>query len=371
MVVPANFLDSPNVNYLDRASSAISWVGRGNLAEGRWAIANRKFNVSASINRVHFLIPAEFNLEAFESVFKHNLPEYLGGEQPITTHTRLPAEVIEDSDRDKFMADVRFSARVVPLPDLVVFINPYAEKGSYDTFRFIMDRELGMPSICIKSSKLKNGRMSAPFFANNAMKMNIRAGTNGVNQKVNVGDFLPDRTRLADTIIIGADVTHPGSGSSLGTGSMAALVGTVDEHCAIYRGFARPNEPRTEVSILSSFLQPRLVANVEIQMIQQFSAMLKQLLTAWSAANGGRLPKYVLYFRDGVSDSQYIQVRREEVDKIKEVFKDFRLGAQIPKVTAIVVTKRHHTRFYKNPPVEKRDAKNRVVDDGSTNTIVG
>jgi Piwi domain len=79
---------------------------------------------------------------------------------------------------------------------------------------------------------------------------------------------------------------------------------------------------------LSSLLESRLVANVEIQLIEKFSATLKQLLTAWSAANGSRLPNYVLLFRSGVSDSQYIQAQGEEVNKIKEAFEEFRLGAQ-------------------------------------------
>jgi eukaryotic translation initiation factor 2C len=57
-----------------------------------------------------------------------------------------------------------------------------------------------------------------------------------------------------------------------------------------------------------------------------------------------RTPKHIIYFRDGVSDSQYKSIRDLEVNKIKRVLQD-QFKATV-NVTAVVVTKRHHTRFY-------------------------
>lgn len=74
--------------------------------------------------------------------------------------------------------------------------------------------------------------------------------------------------------------------------------------------------------------------------------MLQERLNAWQAA--GRHPAWpqnVLYFRDGVSESQYSEIRRREVSQIRAVYT---ANGQtiVPNVMAVVVTKRHNTRFY-------------------------
>ena len=95
--------------------------------------------------------------------------------------------------------------------------------------------------------------------------------------------------------------------------------------------------------------------------------MPEELVRACSNKHGRQFPKFVLFFRDGVSEPQYNSVRREEVDTIRRVFKD--LHADPPQITAIVVAKRHHTRFYENPPQAARTKRNGdLIDDGSTNT---
>lgn len=106
-------------------------------------------------------------------------------------------------------------------------------------------------------------------------------------------------------------------------------------------------------------------------MIEHFEVMLKDLLKLWQNKHSGSLPKYIIYFRDGVSESQYLAVRRAEVDKINKVVADVRGSVKDPpQVTAIVVTKRHHTRFYKNPPKEPKQRPSGAVE-GDTNTPVG
>lgn len=75
------------------------------------------------------------------------------------------------------------------------------------------------------------------------------------------------------------------------------------------------------------------------------------------------LPSHILFYRDGVSESQYGMVLHEEkpqiVDACKEYFEEVRKTSMAknrgglnlrstwtPKITLIVVTKRHHARFY-------------------------
>jgi eukaryotic translation initiation factor 2C len=83
-----------------------------------------------------------------------------------------------------------------------------------------------------------------------------------------------------------------------------------------------------------------------------------------------RLPEHVLFYRDGVSESQYGMVLFEEKDQIldgcQEAFKELRRDKNnriktsdkwAPKLTLLVVTKRHHARFFPSKEVTAGDKK--------------
>lgn len=74
--------------------------------------------------------------------------------------------------------------------------------------------------------------------------------------------------------------------------------------------------------------------------------MLQERMNAWqTVGKHNAWPQNVLYFRDGVSESQYSEIRRREVDRIRIVYAA-NGQAVVPKIMAVVVTKRHNTRFY-------------------------
>lgn len=87
--------------------------------------------------------------------------------------------------------------------------------------------------------------------------------------------------------------------------------------------------------------------------------MVKDRLRAFLRANKF-LPSKILFYRDGVSDSMYEAVLQKEVRKVESAYAAIRTefersgkggvkpGNQSgnPKITALIVTKRHHTRFY-------------------------
>jgi eukaryotic translation initiation factor 2C len=68
--------------------------------------------------------------------------------------------------------------------------------------------------------------------------------------------------------------------------------------------------------------------------------------------NWNKLPSHILFYRDGVSESQYGMVHLEELPQIKEgcrrVIASEKLPptTSLPKITLLVVGKRHHTRFF-------------------------
>lgn len=102
-------------------------------------------------------------------------------------------------------------------------------------------------------------------------------------------------------------------------------------------------------------------------MIDHVKAMVVERIIDWirqSSKRAGRLrlPKNIIYYRDGVSEPQYLSVRDEELPLIKSAWpialqelKDRHGDSyaslndyknEVPKLTAIVCAKRHHVRFY-------------------------
>jgi eukaryotic translation initiation factor 2C len=92
--------------------------------------------------------------------------------------------------------------------------------------------------------------------------------------------------------------------------------------------------------------------------------MVKERIIDWVLEQNGdnkRLPINIIYYRDGMSDAQYLEVRDTELpaienafaDAVNELRKSERIadGSTIPKIniTAIVCVKRHSVRFYPLP----------------------
>ena len=78
------------------------------------------------------------------------------------------------------------------------------------------------------------------------------------------------------------------------------------------------------------------------------------------------MPKHILFYRDGVSESQYGMVYLEELPLIRDGCRAalthpkvrLPLNTPLPKITLLVVGKRHHTRF----PLSKNLPNNAIGD---------
>lgn len=88
---------------------------------------------------------------------------------------------------------------------------------------------------------------------------------------------------------------------------------------------------------------------------EQLHGMVVERIRDWVAVNRNQLPKKILYYRDGVSEGQYVQVKKYELPSITTAFEEVAKGMRLttaPKfqLTAVVVAKRHHVRFF---PLDK------------------
>ena len=172
------------------------------------------------------------------------------------------------------------------------------EDFSYDLYASIKrvgDIVVGVPTICVRRETIDNAaRGDLQRLSNIALKFNMKTG--GTNHYLAGPSLQP--LRSGQTIVIGADVTHPNNTSRSGTPSIAAVVGSADDNFMKFPGSMRLQQSKKED-------------------IVDLAQMVKERLLAWARCHNNQLPANVLFYRDGVSESQYDIVRRRELPQIQ------------------------------------------------------
>lgn len=81
--------------------------------------------------------------------------------------------------------------------------------------------------------------------------------------------------------------------------------------------------------------------------------MMVERLQAYRLKNN-KFPSNVLFFRDGVSEGQFAQVKAKEVPQIVEACEEV-AGKDVKiNITFIIVSKRHNTRLFKKAQTDKQ-----------------
>ncbi|KAF8848371.1 Piwi-domain-containing protein [Acephala macrosclerotiorum] len=278
----------------------------------------------------------------------------LYGVSPVAKNVKLPgwSENISDPgkgiDREAFQkvmtaapGKLNQNLEAKPLVVLVVLLKKSIEL--YSELKRWSDCVAGIPTVCITEQKLDTANHN--LWGNICLKFNIKL--RGVNHQLHPpSSSVGPSGAPKETMIVGADVTHPGQFAE-GCPSMAAVVATIDDTSGHYLGSARQQDSRQEyISDLAGMMSERTRAWV---------------LKARTRNLSGKdiFPTHILFYRDGVSESQYGMVRHEELKQIKDgclsYFESARktVGLSIPstfkwnpKITLLVVTKRHHARFF-------------------------
>lgn len=222
-------------------------------------------------------------------------------------------------------------------PDLIVVILPEGGNHIYTAVKHFGDILMGVATQCLKFSKCGNANMQ--YWANVMLKVNVKLG--GIN---NILENSSLNDPVKPTIVMGADVMHPAPGA-VGRPSFASLVSSVDLTTAKYISCSRLQTGRQE-------------------MIDDLEDMVKEVLISYigyakTFDQGKKAPARLIFYRDGVSEPQFKHVLEFELPKIKAACKAVNLA---PKITLIVVGKRHHIRMF---PQNRGDA------DGSGNCKAG
>ncbi|MCL7044495.1 hypothetical protein MKW94_026323 [Papaver nudicaule] len=196
----------------------------------------------------------------------------------------------------------------------------------YADFKRISETSIGVVTQCCLYGNLAN-KLSSQFLANLALKINAKVGGSTVALFNSLPSQLPRLFGPDDpAMFFGADVTHPHPLDDCSP-SVAAVVGSMNWPAANkYISRIRSQTHRQEI-------------------IQDLKEMVGELLEDFYQAVH-ILPKRIIFFRDGVSETQFKRVLQEELQAIRAGclrFPEYR-----PTITFAVVQKRHHTRLFPN-----------------------
>ncbi len=81
------------------------------------------------------------------------------------------------------------------------------------------------------------------------------------------------------------------------------------------------------------------------EVIMDLASMVAELLKIFYHENGQIAPQRILFYRDGLSESQFHEVVRLELAAIREACERVQSEYR-PAITFIVVQKRHHARVF-------------------------
>lgn len=292
---------------------------------GRWDLRGKKFYGKNKIPLKSWGIgyikgrgqvnkqQAEAFAESFVKTYRNHGGEVVQQRPPIFELSANPASAVEDLFKN---TGNHHNAR----PQFLLFIVPDRNPMTYLRLKKSCDCRWGVLSQVVQAAQaIKN---NAQYISNVLMKVNAKLG--GTTAKSNVKTALPPYT-----MIIGADVSHSSPGSP--APSMAAMTCSSDTFGSRYMASCENNMDRNEI-----------ISHANIY------SMLMPMVREWVTTVGqGRVPEYVMYFRDGVSSGQYQHVLQHEIPFIRQVFREVNQNRDWKgQVTVVICSKRHHIRAF-------------------------
>ncbi|XP_070038160.1 protein argonaute 5-like isoform X1 [Nicotiana tomentosiformis] len=219
-----------------------------------------------------------------------------------------------------------------PLQLLIVILPK--DSGYYGEIKTICETRLGLVSQCCQSKKAfsKDTEFIERYLEYLALKINVKVG--GRN-------FVLQHAILAltavPTIVFGSDVSHPSPGDVCSP-SIAAVVASMDwPELTKYRSVVSAQSSRQEI-IMDLYKEDTNDGKTV------GAGMIRELLLAFKESTG-ICPQRIIFYRDGVGESQFSEVLEKEVAAIRMACKS--LGETYkPRLTFVVVQKRHQTRLF-------------------------
>lgn len=329
--VPARILPSPAAQYGSGTDQRGSEMGS-------WNLRGKRFFQPAKIQSwglMYFPAGPGVSLDALQDFSKavQRALSALGISMPNSSPVIHKAN--QQSDMTGSIADLmgktqnKFGTR----PDLLMFLLHGSSERLYRGIKSLCDVQFGVASQVMVVDKALSPRGQPQYLANIGMKVNVKRG--GINA------FVADPLfRQSRWMLMGADTSHP-SPAQLRMDppppTYAAVTASYDQNCCSYTAVGTAQFSKE-------------------QLISDFEHLAKELLNRYSAKNRGGYPQRILFYRDGLGESQFNAIMAEEVQGLKDACDS--LEGPRPKITVVVCVKRHHTRMF---PTEKGDRLGNVL----------
>ncbi|GMR48770.1 hypothetical protein PMAYCL1PPCAC_18965, partial [Pristionchus mayeri] len=260
---------------------------------------------------------------------------------------------------------------------LLIWVFPRRQSGSYAAIKYYSDVIYGVPSQCAvrKTYEKLAGNCITNTSAQNLL-LKILAKTGSVEFRLSSFSHKNiERLQNPDepTLILGVDVSHPGREERFDAiDKHEKKTGQTAQQANKFRGqheklpSARPvgktlfkdinyyDCPRSVVSVVgtidikgarygvSSRVQ-RIGQEETVNMVEPFQERIKEFYEN----NGNKLPKHIIIYRDGASDTQIKKIAYEELESLERACGSFDMEKDDYTITYIMAAKRHHTRFFR------------------------
>ncbi|TKY67133.1 argonaute 5 [Spatholobus suberectus] len=336
-LIDARVLPPPMLKYHDtgKESRVEPWMGQ-------WNMINKKMVNGGTVQYWCCLNLSGRTNRELSSQFCHQLVEMCNSKgMRFNPEPLLPTTPGQPSQIENALVNVQKQcmtklAKVEGRPSLQLLLIILPDvKGSYGKIKRVCETELGIVSQCCQPRQV--AKMNKQYLENVALKINVKVG--GSNTVLN--DAIMGRIpNVSDkpTLILGADVTHPQPGED-SSPSIAAVVASMDwPFVTRYRGIVSAQPHREEIiqDLYKSYQDP--VKGIV------HSGIIRDLLRAFYNSTQ-RKPDRIIFYRDGVSEGQFSQVLLHEMDAIRKACVSLQEN-YLPRVTFVVVQKRHHTRLF-------------------------
>uniref|UniRef100_A0A1A9Z3D6 Uncharacterized protein n=1 Tax=Glossina pallidipes TaxID=7398 RepID=A0A1A9Z3D6_GLOPL len=194
---------------------------------------------------------------------------------------------------------------------------------SYSSVKQNAELKVGILTQCIKERTVLRAPKDASVIHNLMLKINAKL--NGTNHKVSEEEEAGLKKLLepiSNVMFMGADVTHP-SPDQRHIPSVVGVAASHDAYGACYN------------------MQYRLQKST-VEEIEDMKSITEYHLNVYKSYQN-RYPGHIIYYRDGVSDGQFPKIKKDELGGIRRACAQ--AGCK-PKITCLIVVKRHHTRFF-------------------------
>lgn len=248
-VVPGRILAPPNIRYgqgAPRVDDRAGW----NLRDVKFAVGGRLDNWAVLLirdgERDEFNGPndpqAQATVDGFVQMCRKSGVNISPAGAIVEAH--LPRKTAQQPIRADAIQAIRQAMMTVkkkPVLFFVVLAN--GDRHIYSGIKHLCDCYLDIATICVQVSKFRKERGQLQYFANVALKLNMKSG--GVNHRMEGRNA----TWLGQqpTMLVGIDVTHPGPGTVKGTPSIAAVVASIDPNFGQFPASLRIQESKQEV----------------------------------------------------------------------------------------------------------------------------